>query len=67
MLRLFEIVVYLLEDPSKEDSHFVLGYNECHAVNLVYRHYDSVGMLNDIRHAKVRELTVIHPSQFIKK
>lgn len=58
---------YTIEIIYPEDtvSKVVLAYNTCHAVNLVYRHLDTLGLLNIARHGKVIEhVDFLSPNTF---
>ena len=66
MLKLYLITFYFLNDPGSDLYIYVMAYNQCHAVNLLYREYEALGKLNDIRHARVVELHCINPSKFKK-
>lgn len=62
MLKLYIVYGFFENNPGDSDfSHYILAYNECHAVNLFYRFFDLQGLLNEVRHSRVQELDVIHP------
>lgn len=67
MLKLYLITYYFLNDCDNNMEMYVLAHSECHAVNLLYREYDSLGKLNEIRHARVVELNCINPAKFKTK
>lgn len=67
MLNLYQVFYYYIDKPDATFDSFVMAYNECHAVNLLYRDLDSKGLLNLIRHCDVLQLDCINPAQFKTK
>ena len=61
MLKLYLVSGFWHNHPDSTFSHYILGYSECHAVNLFYRYYDLQNHLNDVTHSSVKQLDVIHP------
>ena len=64
MLKLYFISYFRKDDPNEILSRFVLAYNRCHAVNLLYREFDSHGELNIYCHSVCEEVSCINPAQF---
>lgn len=67
MLKLYHITYYRIDNPDEILSRFVLGYSSCHAVNLLYREFDSHGELNIFRHGICEEVPCLNPAQFKSK
>lgn len=66
MANLKPFIVEIVHSDDSCEAKTVLAYNACHAVNLVYRYLDSIGLLNKSRHGLVVECKdYLSPNYFI--
>lgn len=67
MLKLYQVSYHLLNGDDTTFLRYILAYNPCHAVNLLYREFDSRNELNCYRHDDCIEIPCLNPAIFKSK